>query len=162
MKALTVWQPWAWLIVIGDKPVENRSWATDYKGPMLIHAGKHAFDESCLDMLAQRRELELCHKIIEHFEISIKKGKLVVGNQREFGGLIGAAKLLGCSFGDTKNDLWAADELWHWQYNHPVELPFVPCAGAQSLWEMNMGHYPIDNDFRKALAQWEAEVKANA
>lgn len=39
MKCLTVRQPWAWLIVEGSKDVENRSWSTNYRGPLLIHAG---------------------------------------------------------------------------------------------------------------------------
>ncbi|HHY88739.1 MAG TPA: ASCH domain-containing protein, partial [Chloroflexi bacterium] len=40
MKALSVRQPWAWLIAQGYKTVENRTWATNYRGPLLIHAGK--------------------------------------------------------------------------------------------------------------------------
>ena len=40
MKCLSVRQPWAWLIVHGYKDVENRSWKTDYRGIILIHAGK--------------------------------------------------------------------------------------------------------------------------
>ncbi len=40
MKALTVCQPYAHLIVIGEKRVENRTWPTSYRGPLLIHAGK--------------------------------------------------------------------------------------------------------------------------
>lgn len=40
MKALSIMQPWAWLIVNGHKPVENRSWPTRFRGPVLIHAGK--------------------------------------------------------------------------------------------------------------------------
>jgi hypothetical protein len=39
VKCLTVCQPWAWAIVHGRKHVENRTWATDYRGPLLIHAG---------------------------------------------------------------------------------------------------------------------------
>ncbi len=39
MKAITVRQPWAWLIFHG-KPVENRDWWTGYRGPLAIHAGK--------------------------------------------------------------------------------------------------------------------------
>lgn len=38
MKALTVQQPWAWAISEGGKRVENRRWATDYRGALLIHA----------------------------------------------------------------------------------------------------------------------------
>ena len=38
MRALTLWQPWASLVAVGAKQWETRSWGTDYRGPMLIHA----------------------------------------------------------------------------------------------------------------------------
>ncbi|RPF31537.1 ASCH domain-containing protein [Streptomyces sp. TLI_185] len=37
--ALTLWQPWASCIAYGTKRIENRRWATDYRGWLLIHAG---------------------------------------------------------------------------------------------------------------------------
>jgi hypothetical protein len=40
MKAITVRQPWAELIASGAKRVENRTWRTRYRGPLLIHAAK--------------------------------------------------------------------------------------------------------------------------
>ncbi len=45
MKALTVCQPYADLLLLPDddptcKRVENREWFTSYVGPLLIHAGK--------------------------------------------------------------------------------------------------------------------------
>lgn len=40
MKALTIKQPWATLIMQGDKRFEFRSWQTKYRGDLLIHAGK--------------------------------------------------------------------------------------------------------------------------
>jgi hypothetical protein len=40
MKALSVRQPWASLIMLGIKPVENREWSTLYRGPLLIHASR--------------------------------------------------------------------------------------------------------------------------
>lgn len=40
MKALSIRQPWAWLIVNGWKDVENRTWWCGYRGPLLIHASK--------------------------------------------------------------------------------------------------------------------------
>jgi hypothetical protein len=33
MKTLSVRQPYAWLIVAGFKPIENRTWRTTYRGP---------------------------------------------------------------------------------------------------------------------------------
>lgn len=38
MKALTLYQPWAHLVAIGAKQIETRSWSTDYRGPLAIHA----------------------------------------------------------------------------------------------------------------------------
>lgn len=45
MKALTVCQPYASLIALPatdprHKRIENRTWVTDHRGPILIHAGK--------------------------------------------------------------------------------------------------------------------------
>ena len=56
MKALSIRQPWAWLIVRPDltdpakraaafaageiKDIENRTWATKHRGPFLVHAGQ--------------------------------------------------------------------------------------------------------------------------
>jgi hypothetical protein len=38
MKALSLLQPWATLVVVGAKTVETRSWQTAYRGELLIHA----------------------------------------------------------------------------------------------------------------------------
>lgn len=38
MKIISIRQPFAQLIVTGAKDVENRTWPTTYRGPVLIHA----------------------------------------------------------------------------------------------------------------------------
>lgn len=43
MKALSLWQPWASLWACGAKKYETRSWATKYRGPIAIHAGKQCY-----------------------------------------------------------------------------------------------------------------------
>jgi hypothetical protein len=40
MKALSIRQPWAWAIMECGKRVENRTWRTKYRGPILLHASK--------------------------------------------------------------------------------------------------------------------------
>ncbi len=40
MMTLTIWQPWAQLIALGVKTIETRSWSTDYRGSLAIHAAK--------------------------------------------------------------------------------------------------------------------------
>lgn len=41
MKALTIRQPWAQLIALGEKTIETRTRATSHRGPLAIHAGLH-------------------------------------------------------------------------------------------------------------------------
>lgn len=38
--AISLWQPWASLIVIGAKRYETRGWDTSYRGPLVIHAAR--------------------------------------------------------------------------------------------------------------------------
>lgn len=40
MKAISLWQPWATLLVMGIKKIETRSWPIRHRGPLLIHAAK--------------------------------------------------------------------------------------------------------------------------
>lgn len=46
MKAITIWQPWASLVMMGAKQYETRSWQTKHRGPLAIHAGqsRHTVD----------------------------------------------------------------------------------------------------------------------
>jgi ASCH domain. len=50
MKALTIRQPWAELIVSGRRAFEVRNWKPDYSGWILVHAGKK-FDEEAASRL---------------------------------------------------------------------------------------------------------------
>lgn len=44
MKALSYRDPWGWLVAMGIKPVDNRSWKTNFRGRIYIHVSK-TFDE---------------------------------------------------------------------------------------------------------------------
>jgi hypothetical protein len=44
LKAISIRQPRAWLIVNGYKDVENRIWAANVRGRVLIHAGASKSD----------------------------------------------------------------------------------------------------------------------
>lgn len=76
VKALSIMQPWAWLIVNGHKDVENRSWEAGYRGPLLIHAGKK-LDREGMEYIRE-----------EHPEIALPA-------EFERGGVVGMAKLVG-------------------------------------------------------------------
>lgn len=58
MKALSVRQPWAWLIVEGHKPLENRTWRTSHRGNLQIHAAKECPLEEYLAAVAFVRRFD--------------------------------------------------------------------------------------------------------
>ncbi len=110
--ALSVRQPWAWLIVNGYKDVENRSWPTHHRGPLLIHAGSNTSE------LPRRSEIERQHGI------KVPEGI-------ELGGIIGVVNLIDCKA--------RTDSPWHnrgsigWVLAKPRRLPFRACKGNLGL-----------------------------
>jgi len=79
MKALSIRQPWAWLILHAGKDIENRTWRTAYRGPLLIHAGK-TFDAKGYDYVA----------------CSFDQIDLPLPHNLRFGGFVGVATLADC------------------------------------------------------------------
>lgn len=47
-KCLSMWQPWASLLVYGFKRFEGRHWDTNYRGPLWIHAGAKEPDQDTI------------------------------------------------------------------------------------------------------------------
>lgn len=41
MRAISITQPWASLVALGLKRIETRSWGTNFRGIIAIHATKH-------------------------------------------------------------------------------------------------------------------------
>lgn len=52
MKAITIKQPFASLIMAGVKEYEFRTWKTSYRGELLIHAGK-SVDTEAMEKFAE-------------------------------------------------------------------------------------------------------------
>lgn len=44
MKAISLTQPFATLVALGQKKIETRSWCTSFRGPLAIHAAKGLAD----------------------------------------------------------------------------------------------------------------------
>ena len=81
MRAISVRQPWAALIVLGIKDVENRGWRTRYRGPVLIHAS------------AGRSQLSLSD-IARDYGVAV--GDELAQLSALMGGIIGEADIVDC------------------------------------------------------------------
>lgn len=62
MRILSLWQPWASAMALGLKKIETRSWKTDYRGPVAIHATQRAVKLSDIPPVVER----LLPKNLEH------------------------------------------------------------------------------------------------
>jgi hypothetical protein len=112
-RALSIKQPWAWLIVNGYKDVENRSRRINYRGPLLIHAG---LDKRWLQDDAA------------HIK---RKYGVDIPDTLEFGGIVGVAEVVGCS--DAHSSRWFVKGNFAWVLEKQRRLPFRLCKGALGL-----------------------------
>jgi activating signal cointegrator 1 len=144
MKALTLTQPWATLVAIGEKTWETRSWSTSYRGPLLIHAAK-SFPKDCRDLCAE-----------EPFRTALGDiGHLDSWRELPRGAVVAVAELVACAridatfiramqvlIDDVLVPTWE-DEFgnytpgrfaWRLENVRPATEP-ISCRGALGLWE---------------------------
>ncbi len=127
IKVLSVRQPWAWLIVSGYKNIENRSWKTDYRGELFIHAGK-SFDWNALTYLCPSLYYEM---VCLHFGI---RGQQITMRKEEFGAIVGYCELTGCV--RDANSIWADPGYWHWKLRRTMQLAPIPLKGRLGIFEI--------------------------
>lgn len=134
MKALTVHQPWAWLIMAGLKRAENRPWSTGYRGPLAIHAGARAGAEK-LGLTAEIARLRAAGYPVPD------------ADELVYGAIVGVVDLVdvvpfqpdqprlpGCEQEDLAADPLAMGPFC-WVLADPRPLPQpIPCRGQQGLW----------------------------
>lgn len=143
MKAITVKQPWASLIVMGIKPIENRTWKTNFRGRVLIHAGKgKQYSIHQLLSIDQKRAFEKAVGYEYDFNKMFPKGAI-----------IGSVEIVDCI--QDSASMWAENIainkyidgelvdtkfMWHWVLANPIIFPVpIPAKGKLSFWEFDQG-----------------------
>lgn len=122
MKALSVRQPYAWAIIEGGKDIENRAWHSDFRGPVLIHAGLHWHDVGP-EALAQ-------------------KMGITVPVDLPLGGIVGLVEIVDCV---TRHDSRWFQGPYGFVLRYPHPLPFTPCQG-------HLGFYDVEPDVLARLS----------
>lgn len=128
MKAISLWNPWAHLVVVGAKSFETRHWPTNVRGTVAIHAAK-----------VWTRELQ-SYRHEPFFN-------LFWPNEMPLGCLLGTVDIIGChrvesslierlsdqelAFGNYEIGRYA------WELRNPVafEKP-IPWKGMQGFFEV--------------------------
>lgn len=93
MKALSLHQPWASLLVHGRKQVETRGWPLHHCGRLLIHAAKHWTPETAETAVGLffRPQLEDIGVEFEATEAAIRRGWNL-----PFGAIVGSVEVVDC------------------------------------------------------------------
>lgn len=99
MKIITLHQPWASLVALGFKRYETRSWKTDYRGPLLIHAAKRPFVSTDGSKVLNRTY----HKVwMDALRLAYEDGliddksRLPFAHQLPLGSIVAVANLSNC------------------------------------------------------------------
>jgi hypothetical protein len=130
LKALSLKQPFAWLIANGYLLVDDRSWGTQYRGPILIHASKGLY-EAYYQHIRSNTDVPIPER-----------------DKLEYGGVVGIADLVLCSkpgqlpagisreqrahFGGVHQ------EYYGFLFAQARPLPLMPCAGKLGIFEIDM------------------------
>jgi hypothetical protein len=156
MKALTVWQPWASLIIAGAKPFEFRGWRAPRSmigQRIVIHAAARKIDrddavalyrlrhmrdrspelaqawaETCL--LADQAEDALCKAFVDDLPMGAGLGTAILGEPRnglEIAEEFGVPRANDSDRDEHANWGWPMLEIERW----PVPIPM---RGAQRFW----------------------------
>ena len=139
MKVLSLRQPWASLIVMGDKRIENRSWPTDYRGRIAIHA-------------SARLGLRDWSEIVGGPPVPLAEGVILDDgtilpalSALPLGAILGSVEVVDCKRFEElpkrlRDDPHSEEGGFCWLVENPRPLaePY-PCKGKLRLWESPTG-----------------------
>lgn len=121
LPCISILQPYAWLIVNGFKDIENRGWATKFRGRILIHAGKTYSRKTHAEYVAD----------FEDDDIDIQ---LPPFEQMQLGGIVGSATITDCV--QEHPSRWKILGSWGFVLKDQRMRPFVPYRGQLGIFRV--------------------------
>ncbi len=126
MKAFSLYQPWAWLMVNGFKDVENRDWKPTnpglrFRGQCLVHASR-TFEEECYPFVAER--------------FPAIRGLMPTRDKLPAGGIVGVFEVFDCV--TESNNPWFFGT-YGFLVRNAAPLPFKPLRGMLGFFDVDVG-----------------------
>lgn len=126
--ALSIRQPWAWLIVHSHKDIENRDWPTNFRGELLVHAGKSMTRKYYDATVAELRLAGLCPPDMPAYEDLPR------------GGLVGYTRVVDCV--QEHPSPWKQEGSYGFVLKGHLAIPFVPWKGRLGFFNVSAGSVP--------------------
>ena len=136
MKALSIIQPWASLIAVGIKDIENRTWRTNYRGEFLIHASAKRLPAGWTALTSE--QYAAATRLVNPY------GKENDVKQLPVSAIIGKARLVDCVLNHPS--VGAEKGVWNWVLAD-VQLfstPILNVKGRLGFWEFDDALLPIN------------------
>lgn len=136
VRALSLRQPWAWLVVYGGKTIENRRWNTNRRGPVLLHAAKGM----------TRNDWDEAYEFAYGIDRSIAR-RIPARDGLLFGGIVGRATIVDVVFPCCPPEYvggacvcgagpWHIGTQYGFVLDEIAELPFRPLRGELGLFRV--------------------------
>lgn len=124
MKCISIRQPWAWAIIHAGKDIENRTWETGYRGPVLIHAAKG---------MTQQEYADFC----EFFSKKVGRRGITPPSFERLtrGGIVGRADIIACVREHPSPWFFGP---YGFVLANVEPLPFRPCLGKLGLFDVEV------------------------
>ena len=128
--AISIRQPWASLILLAGKDIENRTWSTQVRGRVLIHAAKGMTKVEYADALnfASAIDPDLVRQLVETNKLG--------PNDLQRGGIIGSVDLVDTVLGRRFCKSPWFQGPWGFVLAEPQPLPFVPIKGRLGFFDV--------------------------
>lgn len=141
MKAITIKQPFASLIVDGIKDIENRTWKTNFRGTVLIHAACKKPPKLPGDMISG----------LQYASLFTSNNIHLLQNTEVYGAIIGSVDIVDCVINHPSvwaektegvlsgNTFYTKDEtktIYNWVLANPIRFakPIENVKGKLSFW----------------------------
>ena len=138
IKAITIWQPFASLIMCGSKNFETRTWTTNYRGPLAIHSAKRWRKE-------QRNWTRSLHNIghLDRTQETIARGCIlgVCELVEVWPGEHPALDAMKSEYEDRFGDFSPGGYAWELEEVERFDEP-IPYRGQQGLWDLDTDALP--------------------
>ncbi|EPA7489326.1 ASCH domain-containing protein [Yersinia enterocolitica] len=132
MKAISIRQPWAWLIINGLKDIENRTWCTTYRGPVLIHASSR---------VPTKAECAEAQKILTD-NFGINTPRVPEPHYFALGGIVGGVTITDCV--ETSDSPWFLGPKG-FILSEAFEVKISPMKGRLSFFETGLRKHQVFN-----------------
>lgn len=129
MRAISIRQPWAWLIVNGYKDIENRTWKTARRGEYLVHASKTL---SAASYEVVKKMIERTPEIAHVADLIPPRSELLVG------GVVGSVCIDDCVSASLSP--WFLNSGYGFVLSQGRPLSFCLCKGKLNFFEPVFEH----------------------